>query len=232
MTPISMLALALLSLSSNSSAPHKPSCNTPFRDARVLRAVSPTYPATVNKWPATNVIVEITIGTDGRVRAARIFKSSHNSAIDQSAVASARQTTYHPKIIACKPTERDYLYSAEFPATGVAEVVTLKPPNRWVKQVPPADTDRQHHTIGEWTPTHVAGSDVNINLASDAFPGPITLEQFVSLGLANLRKAGVDIVTSRPQTLCGKPGWYVISSIPIDGSVMVVHQVFTIGATN
>jgi TonB family protein len=197
-----------------------------------MHAVSPTYPTTISKWPATEVLVEVTIGTDGLVRRAKLFKSSHNTAIDQSAIAAAKETSYHPKIVACRPTEGDYLYAAEFPATGFPEVAALKPPNGWVQKVPPADPDRQHHTIREWTPPQVAGSDANINLSSDAFPGHITLEQYVSVGLANVRIAGWAIVTSRPQMLCGKPGWYVVLRIPVDDKIMVGQEVLTIGATH
>lgn len=70
------------------------------RPARVLTLVSPD--GRVMRWSGisteTVVAVAVTIGADGNLVEARISQSSGNMALDQAAIAAARQSTYEPKM--------------------------------------------------------------------------------------------------------------------------------------
>jgi len=95
--------------------PH-PSCASPYRAARVVKAVSPAYPESARKLglgPVT-VLVAITINADGTLKAASIKKSSGNAAIDQAALTATRASTYAPKIVNCIATASSYVFSADF----------------------------------------------------------------------------------------------------------------------
>ncbi|HEY9179912.1 MAG TPA: TonB family protein [Candidatus Baltobacteraceae bacterium] len=72
-------------------------CPHPARvvTATVVRPASWGYGST-----EVQVAVEVTIGADGKLVEARIVKSSNNMAMDQAALASARDSTYEPKTIA------------------------------------------------------------------------------------------------------------------------------------
>ncbi|MCL5258898.1 MAG: TonB family protein [Firmicutes bacterium] len=60
------------------------------------------------------MLIAVTIGPSGNLVHAKIDQSSDNMAIDHSALSAARQSTYAPKIVACKPTTGTYLFRATF----------------------------------------------------------------------------------------------------------------------
>jgi TonB family protein len=86
-----------------------PQCDVPNKDITIVRYVGAEYPDSARDLglgPVT-VYVRVTIGTDGRVEAASIYKSSQNMAIDRAAIRAAQQTIYSPKIVGCLPVVSD-----------------------------------------------------------------------------------------------------------------------------
>ncbi len=93
-----------------------PACRTPYQDATSPNQVPPDYPEAARSQglgPVT-VLVQVTISPSGSLQGAKIYQSSNNMSIDQSALSAARQSTYSPKIVACKPVEGTYLFRAQF----------------------------------------------------------------------------------------------------------------------
>jgi len=89
-------------------------CSTPFRDARLLKAVPPSYPQIAGRAGARGaVLVNVTVVPNGRPTA-RIAKSSGNLALDGSTLAAARRSTYLPKLVNCKAVVGHYLFRATF----------------------------------------------------------------------------------------------------------------------
>lgn len=93
-----------------------PLCSNPNEDARVLEPMSPMYPDSARDLGLgkVTVLVQVTIDAQGRLLDTKIFQSSNNAAIDQSALRAARQTTYAPRIANCAPAEGTYIFHADF----------------------------------------------------------------------------------------------------------------------
>ena len=94
----------------------QPLCSNPNQEASVINAMSPDYPESVRDLGLgrVSVLVQVTIDAEGRLVDAKIFQSSNNAAIDQSALRAARQTTYAPRIANCAPVEGTYIFHADF----------------------------------------------------------------------------------------------------------------------
>lgn len=93
-----------------------PACKTPYQDATAPNQVPPDYPEAARSLglgPVT-VLVQVTISATGSLQSAKIYQSSNNMSIDQSALSAARQSSYSPKIVNCKPVEGTYLFRAQF----------------------------------------------------------------------------------------------------------------------
>jgi TonB family protein len=56
----------------------------------------------------------VTIGPTGNLVDAKISQSAGNMALDQAALAAARQSTYAPKIVDCQPTTGSYYFKVTF----------------------------------------------------------------------------------------------------------------------
>ena len=96
--------------------PPRAECANPFVEASVTRATQPDYPQSardLNLGPVS-VEIEVTIGPDGEIKDAEVYRSSTNLAIDQSALRAARASTYAPKIVNCNPVAGRYLFRADF----------------------------------------------------------------------------------------------------------------------
>ena len=78
--------------------------------------MSPMYPDSARDLGLgkVTVLVQVTIDAQGRLLDTKIFQSSNNAAIDQSALRAARQTTYAPRIANCAPAEGTYIFHADF----------------------------------------------------------------------------------------------------------------------
>ncbi|HZV76461.1 MAG TPA: TonB family protein [Candidatus Babeliales bacterium] len=85
------------------------------RDAGVVKAVAPIYPGSLPSGIAPfDVTVEVTLGEDGSVTRAKIYKSSGYPDADAAAIVAARASTYVPQVVACKPVQGDYLFAETF----------------------------------------------------------------------------------------------------------------------
>ena len=94
----------------------KPACKTPYQDATVVQQAQPEYPDSAREQGLgeVQVAVKVTIGPSGSLVNATISQSAGNMALDQAALAAARQSTYAPKIVNCEAVEGDYLFRVTF----------------------------------------------------------------------------------------------------------------------
>jgi TonB family protein len=144
-----LAALVLLSVIDSQT----PSCDDPFRDGRVVKAVSLGYPDSamkLNLGPLT-VLVEVTVNPDGTLASSTIFRSSGNADVDQAALSEARASTYAPKLVDCKPVSGQYLFRAEFnPSASLLTppFPTFTAPADWIKQ---PEQDTPGHPFAVWT---------------------------------------------------------------------------------
>ena len=108
--------IAPTSDATSDAATTAPACSNPNAEASVLDSISPSYPDSARDLGlgTTSVFVQVTIDAEGRLVDARIYRSSNNAAIDQSALRAARESRYAPKIVNCAPVEGTYLFHADF----------------------------------------------------------------------------------------------------------------------
>lgn len=94
----------------------KPACKTPYQDATVVQQAQPEYPDSAREQGLgeVQVAVKVTIGPSGNLVDASVSQSAGNMALDQAALAAARQSTYAPKIVNCQPEQGDYLFRVTF----------------------------------------------------------------------------------------------------------------------
>lgn len=93
--------------------PYTP-CN---HDAFALAAVVPEYPDAARYADRRMVTVKVldTIAADGSLQSATISDGSGNVALDQASLSAARQSSYVPKYVDCKPVSGGtYLFSVTF----------------------------------------------------------------------------------------------------------------------
>lgn len=94
----------------------KPACKTPYQDATVVNQAQPEYPDSARDLGLgeVQVAITVTIGPSGNLVDAKVTQSAGNMALDQAALASARQSTYAPKIVDCQPTTGSYYFKVTF----------------------------------------------------------------------------------------------------------------------
>ena len=81
---------------------------------KVLKKVNPVYPESMRKAALSDVIVlELTIGTDGKVHKTRALKGEHEEAIE-AAVAAVKQWEWEPAQNGGKPVEARYVVTLAF----------------------------------------------------------------------------------------------------------------------
>jgi protein TonB len=81
-----------------------------------VQQAQPEYPDAAREQGLgeVQVAVKVTIGPSGSLVNATISQSAGNMALDQAALAAARQSTYAPKIVNCEPVTGDYLFRVTF----------------------------------------------------------------------------------------------------------------------
>jgi|SRR5579884_765453 len=94
----------------------KPACKVPYQDAQAVNAVTPEYPDSAREQGLgeVQVTVVVTISPTGQLVNATMGQGSGNMAMDQAALAAARQSTYAPKIVNCQPVEGTYNFKVTF----------------------------------------------------------------------------------------------------------------------
>ncbi|HEY2475310.1 MAG TPA: energy transducer TonB [Candidatus Cybelea sp.] len=88
------------------------SCLKPNTDAFVTKAVKPELPHGMTASGSASV--EVIIGPDGHVMSTTLIKSTGNSTIDHAAVQAARNSSYSPKIVNCKPVQGKFVFHTDF----------------------------------------------------------------------------------------------------------------------
>lgn len=92
-----------------------PGCAQPDREARTIDTVQLQAPEIAREQGLTGTAqVEVTLRPDGGVQSVAIYKSSGSTALDDAALAAARQTTYAAARRNCEPVPGSYLFTAEF----------------------------------------------------------------------------------------------------------------------
>lgn len=93
-----------------------PACAVPFKDATVNQVSAPNYPSSAQDagFGSADVPVVVTLSASGSVISVKLVQSSGNFAIDREAKRAARDTTYYPKIVNCKPVASQYIFDAQF----------------------------------------------------------------------------------------------------------------------
>lgn len=102
-------------------------CATPYRDVTIAQYVQPDYPQAARELGLgrVNVVVQVTVSPTGSVLGETISQSGGNMAIDQAALAAARQTQYAPKLVNCQPVTGDtqILFPFDPQATAMPRIV-------------------------------------------------------------------------------------------------------------
>ncbi len=96
----------------------KPSCPVPNKAAYAVSTAEAEYPSAVADLGLgpTYAQVQVYLSADSKLTSATIYHSSGNSQLDQSALRSARQSTYQASLVNCVPTAGTYLFRVDFNA--------------------------------------------------------------------------------------------------------------------
>lgn len=89
-------------------------CAHPFVQATVTHPVQPRYPQFVIKSAEYTAEVEVIVGDHDNLIAVWVYKSSTNPAIDESALAAARASSYQSAVSYCQTAMGSYLFRADF----------------------------------------------------------------------------------------------------------------------
>ncbi|MEO6991484.1 MAG: TonB family protein [Candidatus Baltobacteraceae bacterium] len=93
----------------------KPQCAVPNKEATMTNGVQPDTPEIAKQAGATGTVnVEVTLTAGGSVVSTSVYKSSGNSALDQAAIAAAKQSSFAPATKDCQPVGGSYLFRADF----------------------------------------------------------------------------------------------------------------------
>jgi protein TonB len=93
----------------------RPACAVPNKDAATTRAVDPEFPEIARQQGAVGTTqVKVSLSATGSVVSVAVYKSSGNAALDQSALAAARASSYSPEVENCVGVAGSYLFRADF----------------------------------------------------------------------------------------------------------------------
>jgi TonB family protein len=95
--------------------PTKPSCANPNADATATQKVVPDMPDVARQMGATGTAqIKVTLDASGNVTGTAVYKSTHNTALDQAALQAAQQSKYAPEVKDCVKVGGSYLYTVTF----------------------------------------------------------------------------------------------------------------------
>ena len=95
--------------------PPAPSCTAPDVPAHVLNTATAETPEVAQEQGVTGTTqVEVSIDPDGKITATSIYRSSGSQALDNAALAAARQSTYKADVRACEAVAGSYLFTVVF----------------------------------------------------------------------------------------------------------------------
>jgi TonB family protein len=113
-----MILAAMLSLvvaQAASPSPMAPAC---LAGVHLLKAEYPTDFEPPGERGALAATVVVTVGPDGKVEKASIFKSSGDFSFDMASIRAAKSSTYTPELVDCKPIEGTYLFKTSLTPGG------------------------------------------------------------------------------------------------------------------
>lgn len=103
-----MISLALSLLLAQATQLPLPAASTcPTTPVKVIKRASPPMFDTPPDFGGT-VLLAVTVSASGSVKSASITKSSGLKAFDNAGLQAARNSTYKPKTVNCKPVEGTY----------------------------------------------------------------------------------------------------------------------------
>lgn len=92
-----------------------PSCTAPDIAAHVVFTAAADTPEIAREQGATGTTqVEVSIDPDGKITATSIYRSSGSQALDNAALAAARQSTYKADVRDCEAVAGSYLFTVVF----------------------------------------------------------------------------------------------------------------------
>lgn len=165
-----------------------PACSTPNHGIMVTKAAVPEYPdAARNLGIATvTILVHVTVNADGSLVSVQISKTSNNQALDQSALSSARQSTYSPMLANCTSQTADATLAITIASNGI-DAMTVVPSEGSGDAVTCATPNREPAIVEQVTP--------DLNGIGSHITGPTSVTVRVRLDPAG-RVTGVDVVDS------------------------------------
>jgi TonB family protein len=109
------IVLALLVTGAAIPIPSATASTCPTTQVEVIKAARPDYPLELGRnTPPFVVEVAVTVNPDGSIKGTKMWQSSGYPAADAATVKAARETTYSPKMVNCKPVEGAWLFRADF----------------------------------------------------------------------------------------------------------------------
>lgn len=94
-------------------APYATDCPRPFAEASVARAVRATFPSSVPVGSYTSQVL-VELGENDDLIDAWVYKGSLNPALDASALAAAKASSYRSPVSYCQKTQGNYLFRVDF----------------------------------------------------------------------------------------------------------------------
>lgn len=89
--------------------------DSPITDADFASRVEPSYPQVAFRAGIHGqVVVSITVGSDGRLLASSIQSSSGSTLLDDAALEAVRESMYRPPVLLGIPMERSYTVTFTF----------------------------------------------------------------------------------------------------------------------
>jgi TonB family protein len=94
----------------------KPACAVPNKDAAIKgSAAEADYPDIAKQQGAVGTTqVKVSLDAAGGIASVTVYKSSGNQALDNSALAAAKATSYTPETVNCVPEAGSYLFRVDF----------------------------------------------------------------------------------------------------------------------
>lgn len=89
-------------------------CQTPNAEPKAVNPAAPDLPKSEMPSQKVSAIVAVTVGTNGKAMATRVYHSSGYPKVDGAVVAAAQKSTYSPKLVDCTPVQSTYLFRADF----------------------------------------------------------------------------------------------------------------------
>lgn len=90
-------------------------CAVQEAPAAITASIPADYPQIAAEQNVTGTaLVQVDLSSNGAVRNATISESSGNDKLDRAALVAARQQTYTPQIVGCRPVSGSYVIIVSF----------------------------------------------------------------------------------------------------------------------